>query len=69
MELYVGLDVSLEETSICVMDRTGSITAESITTSDPEAAGLRSHGSGLVLHRSNKSLVRAVLQCWAKSGR
>ncbi len=28
MELYVGLDVSLKETSICVVDGKGNIVAE-----------------------------------------
>jgi len=30
MELYVGLDVSLKETSICVVDGTGEIVSEGI---------------------------------------
>ena len=37
MELYVGLDVSLKETSICVMDRDGVIVAEDTVLSEPEA--------------------------------
>jgi len=37
MELYVGLDVSLKETSICVMDRNGTIVAEGSVISEPEA--------------------------------
>ena len=37
MELYVGLDVSLMETSICVVDRNGAVIAESTAMSNPEA--------------------------------
>jgi transposase len=36
MELYVGLDVSLEETSICVVDQTGKIQCEGKVLSQPE---------------------------------
>jgi transposase len=37
MELYVGLDVSLKETSICVVDRSGEVVCESVVASEPEA--------------------------------
>jgi transposase len=37
MEQYVGLDVSLEETSICVLDRSGVIVFEGSAPSRPEA--------------------------------
>ena len=37
MELYVGLDVSLKETSICVVDRGGAVIAEGVAMSDPAA--------------------------------
>jgi len=37
MELYVGLDVSLKETSICVVDRNGAVIAEGVAKSDPAA--------------------------------
>ena len=37
MEYYVGLDVSLKQTSICVVDQTGSVVRESVVDSDPEA--------------------------------
>ena len=35
--LYVGLDVSLKQTSICVVDQTGSVVREGVVDSDPEA--------------------------------
>jgi hypothetical protein len=40
MEYYVGLDVSLKHTSICVVNPTGSIVQEGVVDSDPEAIAL-----------------------------
>src|ERR1700759_713554 len=37
MEYYVGLDVSLKQTSICVVDQTGAVVREGVVDSDPEA--------------------------------
>ena len=37
MAYYVGLDVSLRQTSICVVDHTGSVVREGAVDSDPEA--------------------------------
>ena len=37
MEHYVGLDVSLKLTAICIIDRTGKIEREGVVPSDPEA--------------------------------
>ncbi len=37
MEIYVGLDVSLEETSICVVDKAGTIQCEGKVMSQPES--------------------------------
>ncbi len=37
MELYVGMDVSLKETSICVVDDSGRIVSEGTVISEPEA--------------------------------
>lgn len=37
MEQYVGLDVSLRHTAVCVVDRSGQIIREAIAPSDPEA--------------------------------
>src|SRR5215470_14160192 len=36
MKYYIGLDVSMKDTSICVVDETGKITHEGIEISDPE---------------------------------
>ena len=50
MEYYVGLDVSLKQTSICVVDQTGSVVREGIIKSDPEAISVyvRSKAPGAV---------------------
>ena len=37
MQCYVGLDVSLKQTSICVVDQTGAVVREGVVESDPEA--------------------------------
>jgi transposase len=37
MEHYVGLDMSLKLTSICIVDRTGKVEREGMVASDPEA--------------------------------
>jgi transposase len=37
MQYYVGLDVSLKQTSICVVDQTGFVVREGVVDSDPEA--------------------------------
>ncbi len=45
MEVYVGLDVSLKETSICVVDGSGKIVSEGTVLSEPSALAefLRAH--------------------------
>src|ERR1700720_3341792 len=50
MEYYVGLDVSLKLTSICVVNQAGSIVQEGVVVSEPEAieAFVRSKGRGTV---------------------
>ena len=37
MQHYAGLDVSMEETSICVLDENGDIVREGSVTTDPDA--------------------------------
>ena len=37
MECYVGLDVSLKQTSICVVNEKGSVVREGVVDSVPEA--------------------------------
>ena len=36
MELYVGLDVGLQETSLCVVDRDGKSVSETKVSTDPQ---------------------------------
>jgi transposase len=50
MEYYVGLDVSLNRTSICVVNQTGSVAREGVVDSNPAAiaAFVRSNGPGAV---------------------
>jgi transposase len=50
MEYYVGLDVSLKQTSICVVDQTGSAVREGVVDSDPEAIAefVRAKAPGVV---------------------
>jgi transposase len=50
MEHYVGLDVSLKQTSICVVNQAGSVVREGVVNSDPEAiaAFVRSKAPGAV---------------------
>src|SRR3974377_818634 len=50
MERYVGLDVSLKQTSMFVVNQTGSIVQEGVVDSDPEAiaAFVRSKAPGTV---------------------
>ena len=45
MEHYVGLDVSLKLTAICIVDQTGKIEREGVVASDPETitAFIKSH--------------------------
>jgi hypothetical protein len=45
MEHYVGLDVSLKLTAICIVDQTGKIEREGVVASNPEAiaAFIKSH--------------------------
>ena len=38
MQHYAGLDVSMEETSICVLDENGDIVREGAVPTEPEAA-------------------------------
>ena len=37
MEYYAGIDVSLEQSSVCVVDATGKIVCETKVASEPEA--------------------------------
>jgi transposase len=51
MNYYAGLDVSLEETTICVVDQTGRIVREARAASEPEALISALQEIGLPLQR------------------
>jgi transposase len=50
MEHYIGLDVSLKQTSICVVNQAGSVVREGVVDSEPEAIAtfVRSKAPGAV---------------------
>ena len=62
MEYYVGLDVSLKQTSICVVDQTGSVVREGVVDSDPEAISVyvRSKAPGAVRPRDRTDVHLAM---------
>ena len=51
MKHFAGLDVSLEETAICVVDEAGAMVKEARVPSEPEALVAFFQGLGLVLER------------------
>jgi transposase len=51
MEFYAGLDVSLETTSVCVVDREGKVIREGKLASDPDAIELFLAEPGIHLKR------------------
>ena len=51
MKHFAGLDVSLEETAICVVDEAGTMVREARVPSEPEALVAFFQGSGLVMER------------------
>jgi transposase len=51
MKYYAGLDVSLEETAICVVDETGRLVKETRAASEPQAMIAALSGIGLSLER------------------
>jgi transposase len=51
VKYFAGLDVSMEETAMCVVDELGAIVREGVSASDPEALSGWLSGSGLELER------------------
>ncbi len=51
MKYFAGLDVSLEETAVCVVDDTGAIVKEARAASEPEALDALLSTLGLPLER------------------
>ena len=50
MERYVGLDVSLKQTAVCLVDQRGAILKEGMVSTDPEAiaAFINAHAENVV---------------------
>ena len=63
---FVGLDVSLKPTAICIVDRTGKIVREGVVTSDPVTilihSGPRS-GANFRLWRTHVENLPRVIRC------
>src|SRR3954453_22028518 len=51
MGYFAGLDVSLEETAICVVDGAGQIVREARVGSEPEARGAFFRACGMAMER------------------
>ena len=51
MDYYAGIDVSLEASSVCIVDAAGKIVRETKVASDPEALRLHFVAQGLELNR------------------
>src|SRR3954453_23834981 len=63
---FAGLDVSLEETAICVVDEEGRIVREARVASEPEALVAFLRGLGLALERIG--LEACSLSAWLQDG-
>lgn len=66
MKYYAGLDVSLEETAICVVDEEGAIVREVRASSEPEALAVALSETGLPLERVG--LEACSLTAWLHDG-
>ncbi|MBA3599578.1 MAG: IS110 family transposase [Methylibium sp.] len=66
MEYYAGLDVSLEQTSVCVVDTQGQVVREAKVASEPEALIRFLRGEGLELGRVG--LEAGPLSQWLHAG-
>ena len=66
MNYYAGLDVSLEETAVCIVDEAGQIVRELRALSDPESLVLALQGVGLPMERIG--LEACSLSAWLHQG-
>ena len=66
MNYYVGMDVSLEETSICIVDETGRIVKEVRAPSEPQALIAALEDVGLPMERIG--LEACSLTAWLHDG-
>ena len=66
MTHYAGLDVSLEETAVCILDEAGGIVTEARVASEPEALVAFITGLGLAVERIG--LEACSLSAWLHEG-
>jgi len=66
MEYFAGLDVSLEETAICIVDDAGRIVREARAASEPEALVAFFRASGMAMRRVG--LEACSLTAWLHQG-
>lgn len=66
MEHYAGIDVSLDSSSVCVVDATGKVVREAKVASEPDALTNWLHGLGLKLERVG--LEAGPLSQWLHAG-
>ena len=66
MEYFAGLDVSLEETAICIVDETGRIVREARAASEPEVLVAFLGACGMTLKRVG--LEACSLSAWLHAG-
>ena len=66
MGYFAGLDVSLEETAICIVDDAGLIVREARTASEPEALVAFFRASGMAMERVG--LEACSLTAWLHQG-
>lgn len=67
MKYFAGLDVSLEETAICVVDEGGQIVKEARASSEPQALNAALREIALPLERIG--LEACSLTAWLHDGR
>ncbi len=66
MEYYVGLDVAVKRTAICIVDRDGEVIREAALYTEPETLAAFLHGTGLRFKRVG--LEAGPLSSWLHGG-
>ena len=66
MEYYVGLDVSVKHTAICIVDRDGRVAREAALYTEPGTLAAFLHGTGLSFERVG--LEAGPLSSWLYAG-
>ena len=71
MDHFSGLDVSVKETSVCIVDDTGKIVREVKVASEPEALLVSLEESRLPLQADrtgSRAIIAMAVQCSRRSG-